>query len=60
MTQIDPEKIGYYGRPITKMTREELLNAFIDLVLVIQDCTKKDGKCKDVLNVAEHSNNERC
>lgn len=28
---VHPVEIGYYGRPITKLTKEELVNAIVEL-----------------------------
>ena len=40
--------IGYHGKPINTLTREELLEAFLELSQNVHDCAVKQGKCKDV------------
>ena len=43
--------IGYHGRPIDTLTREELLDAFIELSQKVYDCASRENKCKDIFTV---------
>ena len=45
----DYSKIGYYGRPITDLSRDELLVAFAELVDIYAEIKRKNEKCKEVL-----------
>ena len=42
-------KIGYYGRPITDLSKKELLAAFAELVEIYKEAKRKNEKCKEVL-----------
>ena len=55
MEGIDPNKIGYFGNPITSLTREQLIDAIVELTSLMLKCTHRDGKCKDALKVNENS-----
>lgn len=46
---INYDDIGYYGRPITELTHEELLAAFADLCKIYKECERKNKKCKEIL-----------
>jgi len=41
--------IGYHGRPITELSREELLAAFAELAELYRESQRKNKKCKEVL-----------
>ena len=45
----DYSEIGYYGRPITDLTREELLEAFAELVDLYQEYKRKNERLKEAL-----------
>ena len=45
----DYTTIGYYGRPITELSRDELLEAFAELVEIYKECKDKNNRCKEVL-----------
>jgi len=42
-------KIGYYGRPVTELSRAELLAAVAELVDMYKECKRKNEKCKEIL-----------
>ncbi|MGI9568313.1 MAG: hypothetical protein ACR2PH_00875 [Desulfobulbia bacterium] len=44
LNKIDSEKIGYYGKPITDLTRNELIKAFEELAAIIYECSVEDKK----------------
>jgi hypothetical protein len=41
--------IGYYGRPITDLSRNELLAALAELVDMCKEIKRKNEKCREVL-----------
>ncbi len=45
----DYSTIGYLGRPITDLSRDELLAAFGELVEMYKEIKRKNEKCKKVL-----------
>jgi hypothetical protein len=49
MKKFDPKDIGYYGKPITTLTRDELLEAFADLATIIYECSVKDKKLEEFI-----------
>ena len=49
----DFSDIGYYGRPITVLSRKELLVAFAELVDVCKAYEDKNKACKEVLKDAK-------
>ena len=49
MKKFKPEEIGYYGKPISSLTRDELLKAFVELAEVLYEFSKKDKKMEDYL-----------
>jgi hypothetical protein len=44
-----PEEIGYYGKPITALTRDELLKAFVELVEVLSEFSKENKNLEKYL-----------
>ena len=45
MSKLNYKDVAYYGRSIESLTREELLDAFLDLAKTVNDCPVK-GDCK--------------
>ncbi len=41
--------IGYLGRPIADLSRDELLAAFAELAEMYKEIKRKNEKCKEVL-----------
>ena len=41
--------IGYYGRPITDLDRDELLAAIAELVDMYNECKRKNDRCRELL-----------
>jgi hypothetical protein len=46
--KLDYSAVGYKGKPIDTLTREELLEAFLELVQKVYDCASQDNHCKDI------------
>jgi hypothetical protein len=40
--------IAYYGKPIDTLTREELLDAFLEFAQIVYEGAKHGAACKDV------------
>jgi hypothetical protein len=53
MSKINSKYIGYYGKPIDSLTRDELINALEELASAIQDCALGDKKCKEIIQINE-------
>ena len=43
-------EIGYYGRPITDLTRDELLEAFTELCIILEQCRADNDACRKMLS----------
>lgn len=41
-------KIGYRGRPITDLDREELIALVVEIVQMINECASQEKKCTEV------------
>lgn len=50
---LQPDKIGYYGRPITSLTKEELLKVVLELSEKINNCPVK-GQCSEIVKLLEN------
>ena len=46
--RLDYADIGYKGKPIDTLTREELLDAFLELAQKVYECASLDNRCKDL------------
>ena len=44
LKKLDALEIGYYGKPIVSLTREELLEAFAEVAAIINECSVNDKK----------------
>ena len=49
--QLDFSDIGYKGKPIDTLSREELLEAFLELAQTVYECARKDNPCKNIFLV---------
>ncbi len=45
--------IGYHGRPIEELSKEELMGAFVELTQLVYDCASTNNKCKALVSIAE-------
>ena len=43
--------VGYHGKPIDSLSREELLEAVIELSQKVYDCASHENTCKDLFTV---------
>ena len=44
MSKVNYKDVAYYGRSIESLTKEELLEAFFELAMMVKDCPVK-GDC---------------
>ena len=51
MKKVNPEKIGYFGKAITTLTREELIEVLSYLAGIINECLIKDKKIEEFIYV---------
>ena len=54
MSDLHPDQIGYYGKPISSLTKDELLKVVLELSEIIYNCPVK-GKCSEILKLIEKS-----
>ena len=54
MRKLDYKDIAYYGKPITSLTKNELLEALLELSKMINDCPAQ-GDCKTLLVTINHN-----
>ena len=49
MKKLDPREIGYYGKSIHSLSKEELIQALTELAQAVYECANKNGTCRDAL-----------
>jgi hypothetical protein len=49
--KISCSDIGYHGTPINDLTREELLDAFLELAQTVVNCASTNNQCKAIFTV---------
>ncbi len=52
MSNLELDKIGYYGRPVSSLSKDELLKVVLELSEIIYNCPVK-GKCNEILKHLE-------
>ena len=45
--------VGYYGKPLDTLTKQELLEAYLELVQKVHESAANGEKCKDVFSITE-------
>ena len=50
MSDLHPDKIGYYGKPVSSLNKNELLKVVLELSEIIYNCPVK-GKCGEILKL---------
>jgi len=48
---INPDEIGYYGRPVTDLTKEELLELIAELCSILMESHYKVVEDKETLSI---------
>jgi hypothetical protein len=56
MSHFHPDNVGYYGKPMSSLSKDELLEAVLELIEIIHNCPVK-GKCNDILELIEKEKN---
>jgi hypothetical protein len=59
MKKFDAKEIGYYGKPIAKLARDELLNVIMELAGIIHECSIKDKKIEEFLFVKKNNDDKK-
>ena len=49
--KLNGSNIGYRGKPVDSLSREELLEAFLELSQRVYECAAEGNQCKDVFKV---------
>jgi hypothetical protein len=52
MSDFRPDNVGYYGKPLSSLTKDELLNAVLEVIEIIHNCPVK-GRCNEILERLE-------
>ncbi len=52
MSHFHPDNVGYYGKPVSSLTKDELLKAVLELAEIIHNCPVK-GRCNEILERIE-------
>ncbi len=47
MEKLEPHEIGYYGKSIDSLSREELIQVITKLAQAVYECSKKNGTCRE-------------
>ena len=53
MKKLEAHEIGYYGKSIDSLSREELILAFTELAQAVYECANKNGTCREALTFEE-------
>ena len=51
MKKISYSDIGYYGKPIDALSREELLDALLELAQKLHECAAEDNVCRSIITI---------
>ena len=52
MNKLDYKNVAYYGKSIESLTKEELLEAFLELAKILNDCPVK-GDCMRMFDFSD-------
>jgi hypothetical protein len=52
MSDFHPDDVGYYGKPLSSLSKEELLKALLEIAEIIHNCPVK-GRCNEILELIE-------
>lgn len=55
MSHLYLDNVGYYGKPLSSLSKDELLKAVLELAEIIHNCPVR-GKCNEIL---EHIEQEK-
>jgi hypothetical protein len=52
MSDFHPDNVGYYGKPLSSLSKDELLKAVLEIAEIIHNCPVK-GRCNEILELIE-------
>jgi hypothetical protein len=52
MSDFHPDNVGYYGKPLSTLSKDELLKAVLEITEIIHNCPVK-GRCNEILELIE-------
>ena len=55
MKKISSDKIGFYGKPIDRLTRAELIQALTELASAIKECAADNKKCEKIIFIRKNN-----
>ena len=50
MSDFHPDNVGYYGKPMSSLSKDELLKAVLEVAEIIHNCPVK-GRCNEILEL---------
>jgi hypothetical protein len=50
MSDFHPDNVGYYGKPLSSLSKDELLEAVLEVAEIIHNCPVK-GRCNEILEL---------
>jgi hypothetical protein len=58
MSDFRPDTVGYYGKPLSSLSKEELLKAVLEIAEIIHNCPVK-GRCNEILERIEREKTKK-
>jgi hypothetical protein len=58
MSDFHPDNVGYYGKPLSSLSKDELLKAVLEITEIIHNCPVK-GRCNEILERIEKKQNKK-
>jgi hypothetical protein len=59
MKKVNPEEIGYFGKPVSTLPRKGLLEVLSYLAGIIHECSVKDKKIEEFIFVKKNNVNRK-
>jgi hypothetical protein len=54
MKKLSSGEIGFYGKPINQLIREELIQALTELASAIKECASDNKKCEKIIFIKKN------
>jgi hypothetical protein len=58
MSDFHPDNVGYYGKPLSSLSKDELLKAVLEIAEIIHNCPVK-GRCNEILELIEREKTKK-
>lgn len=58
MSDFHPDNVGYYGKPLSSLSKDELIKAVLEATEIIHNCPVK-GRCNEILELIEKKKSKR-